>query len=73
MTADLASGRDFPELSGAGQRLPKVRTQGVRHGRLFGIRTGQVVSTQAAAVALLIVFVSVLPVVWEFIKARRAR
>ncbi|MFI7539672.1 type VII secretion protein EccE [Actinoplanes sp. NPDC049599] len=54
MTADLAGGRSFPELSGAGERLPKVRTQRVRHGRLFGIRTGQWVSTQVAAVALLV-------------------
>ena len=54
VTAEVASGRSFPELSGAGQRLPKVRTQRVRYGRLFGIRTGQLVSTQVAAVALLI-------------------
>ena len=54
MTADLAGGRSFPELSGAGERTPKARTQRVRHGRLFGIRTGQWVSTQVAAVALLI-------------------
>ncbi|MEU7904204.1 type VII secretion protein EccE [Actinoplanes sp. NPDC049118] len=54
MTADLAGGRGFPELSGAGQPLPKVRARPVRHGRLFGIRTGQVVSTQVAAVALLV-------------------
>jgi type VII secretion protein EccE len=54
VTADLAGGRNFPELSGAGERLPKVRAQRVPHGRLFGIRTGQWVSTQVAAVALLI-------------------
>jgi type VII secretion protein EccE len=54
VTADLAGGRDFPELSGSAKRLPKARTQRVRHGRLFGIRTGQWVSTQVAAVALLI-------------------
>jgi type VII secretion protein EccE len=54
VTADVAGGRDFPEFSGAGQRLPKVRTQRVRHGRLFGIRTSQWVSTQVAAVALLL-------------------
>jgi type VII secretion protein EccE len=58
VTADVAGGRGFPELSGAGQRLPKVRAQRVRHGRLFGIRTGQVVSTQVAVVALLIGAVS---------------
>ena len=54
MTAEVASDRNFPELSGAGQRLPKVRTQRVRSGRLFGIRTGQLVSTQVAAAALLV-------------------
>jgi type VII secretion protein EccE len=54
VTADVAGGRGFPELSGAGQRLPKARTQRVRHGRLFGIRTGQWVSTQVAVVALLV-------------------
>jgi hypothetical protein len=32
-----------------------------------------VVKQNFSAVALLIVFLSVLPVVWEFIKARRAR
>ncbi len=53
MSADLAGGRSFPELTGAGQRLPKVRTQRVQHGRLFGIRTSQLVSTQVASVALL--------------------
>jgi type VII secretion protein EccE len=54
VTADVAGGRSFPELSGAGQPLPKLPTRRVRHGRLFGIRTGQLVSTQLAAVALLI-------------------
>ncbi|GGQ70566.1 type VII secretion protein EccE [Couchioplanes azureus] len=54
MTAEVAGGRSFPELNGGGQRLPKVRTSPVRYGRFFGIRTGQLVSTQLAAVALLI-------------------
>lgn len=54
MTAEVASDRSFPELGGAGQRLPKIRSPLVRHGRFFGIRTSQLVSTQVAAVALLI-------------------
>ncbi|GAA2492154.1 hypothetical protein Ahu01nite_027370 [Winogradskya humida] len=54
MTAQMASGRSFPELSGAGQQLPKLRTNRVRHGRIFGIRIGQLVSTQVAAAVLLI-------------------
>ena len=54
MTADVAGGRSFPELTGAGPKLPKARNPRVRHGRLFGIRTSQWVSTQVAAVALLI-------------------
>ena len=53
MTAEVAGGRSFPELSGGGQRLPKVRTPHVRHGRIFGIRIGQLVSTQLAAAVLL--------------------
>ncbi|WP_236717932.1 type VII secretion protein EccE [Actinoplanes sp. TFC3] len=54
MTAQVATGRSFPELSGAGQQLPKLPRQRVRHGRVFGIRTGQLVSTQIAlAVALI--------------------
>ena len=40
-------------------------------GYLFG--NIPIVKQNFSAVALLIVFVSVLPVVWEFIKARRAR
>ncbi|MFB9694148.1 type VII secretion protein EccE [Amorphoplanes digitatis] len=54
VTADVAGGRGFPELSGAGRPLPKIRRKRVRHGRLFGIRTGQWVSTQVAIVALLV-------------------
>jgi type VII secretion protein EccE len=41
-------------LPGARQSLPKVRTRPVRRGRIFGIRTGQLVGTQVAAVAVLI-------------------
>nr|WP_106127063.1 type VII secretion protein EccE [Pseudosporangium ferrugineum] len=50
----MTSGRSFPELSGAGQRLPRIRVRRVRHGRFFGIRTGQLVSTQVAAATVLI-------------------
>jgi type VII secretion protein EccE len=54
VTAQLAGGRDFPELTGAGQPLPRTRTRPVRRGRLFGVRTGQLVCTQVAVVAVLI-------------------
>jgi type VII secretion protein EccE len=54
VTASLASGRDYRDVSGVGQPLPKVNTRAVRHGRLFGIRAGQLIGTQVAAVALLI-------------------
>ncbi|AGL13949.1 type VII secretion protein EccE [Actinoplanes sp. N902-109] len=50
----MASGRSFPELGGAGQQLPKLPRQHVRHGRILGIRTGQLIGTQVAAAALLI-------------------
>ena len=53
VAAGAMGGRNFPELSGAGQPLPKVRTRPVRRGRLFGIRANQLVSTQVAAVAVL--------------------
>ncbi|MET8153089.1 type VII secretion protein EccE [Actinoplanes sp. NPDC049668] len=54
VAADVSGGRGFPELGGAGRPLPKIRRQHVRHGRLFGIRTGQWVSTQVATAALLV-------------------
>ena len=54
MTVSVAGQRDFPELRGAGQPLPRVRNRPPRRGRLFGMRTGQIVATQVAAVALLI-------------------
>ena len=50
MTAGVAA-RDHPELAGDAPRAMPVGP--VRRGRLFGIRTGQFVSTQAAAVVLL--------------------
>src|SRR4051794_23096982 len=46
--------RDHRDLSGPAEPLPKVNTRPVRRGRLFGIRAGQLVSTQIAAVVLLI-------------------
>jgi type VII secretion protein EccE len=53
VTAGVVGGRDFPELSGSAQPLPKIRTRPVRRGRLFGIRAGQLVCTQIAVVAVL--------------------
>jgi type VII secretion protein EccE len=50
----VAEARDFPELRGAGQPLPKIRDKKPRRGRLFGIRTGQLVATQVAVVALVV-------------------
>ena len=54
VTVSVAGGRDHRELSGPAQPLPKVSTRPVRRGRLFGVRAGQLVGTQVAAVALLI-------------------
>jgi type VII secretion protein EccE len=54
VTASMAGGRDYRELSGPAKPLPKVNTQAVRHGRLFGVRASQLVGTQVAAAALLI-------------------
>ena len=54
MTASMAGGRDYRELSGPAKPLPKVNTRPVRHGRLFGVRAGQLVGTQVAAAALLV-------------------
>ena len=58
MTASVAGGRDYRELSGPAKPLPKVNTHAVRHGRLFGVRATQLVGTQVAAAALLIGAVS---------------
>jgi type VII secretion protein EccE len=59
VTASVAGARGGRQMSGANlpgarQHLPKVRTRPVRRGRIFGIRTGQLVCTQVAAVAILI-------------------
>ncbi|HEY0002493.1 MAG TPA: type VII secretion protein EccE [Actinoplanes sp.] len=54
MTVGVAGGRDYRELSGPAKARPKVNNRPVRRGRLFGLRAGQLVATQVAAVALLI-------------------
>jgi type VII secretion protein EccE len=54
VTVSVAGGRDYRELSGPAKPLPKVSTRPVRRGRLFGVRAGQLVGTQVAAVALLV-------------------
>ena len=41
-------------LPGARQPLPKIRTTSVRRGRLLGIRTGQLLATEVAGVAVLL-------------------
>ncbi len=53
VTVGVAGGRDYRELSGPAKPLPKVRTT-VRGGRLFGVRAGQLIGTQVAAVVLLL-------------------
>ncbi len=54
MTVGVAGGRDYRELNGPAKPLPRSRTGTVRGGRLFGVRAGQLVGTQVAAVALLL-------------------
>jgi type VII secretion protein EccE len=54
VTASVAGGRDYRELSGPAKPLPKVNTRAVRGGRLFGARASQLVGTQVAAAALLV-------------------
>src|SRR4051794_14059069 len=54
LATDVIGGPDPPELTGAGRPLPKLRTRPVQRGRLFGVRAGQLVSTQVAAVTVLI-------------------
>ena len=54
VTVDVTGDRDYRRLSGPAKPLPKVNTRPVRRGRLFGIRAGQVVATQIAAVAVLV-------------------
>jgi ESX secretion system protein EccE len=54
VATSVMGGRDVPDLATAGRPMPKVRTRPIRHGRLFGIRAGQIVSTQVAGVAVLI-------------------
>jgi type VII secretion protein EccE len=52
VTVSVPGAREFPEFRGAGQALPKIRDREPRRGRLFGIRTGQLVATETAVVAL---------------------
>src|SRR4029453_13538786 len=54
MPASVASDRSRPELSGGTLPPPRARIRPVRRGRIFGIRVGQVVCTQVAAVLLLV-------------------
>jgi type VII secretion protein EccE len=59
VTASVAGARGGRQMSGANlpgaqQHLPKVRTRPVRRGRIFGIRTGQLICTQVAAAVVLI-------------------
>jgi ESX secretion system protein EccE len=53
VTASVVGGRGFHELSPGDRPMSPVRTRPVRRGRLFGVRAGQLVTTQAAAVAVL--------------------
>ncbi|MCO8277413.1 type VII secretion protein EccE [Actinoplanes sp. TRM 88003] len=52
MTVGVAGDRDYRELSGPARPLPKVNTRPLRRGRLLGVRVGQLVATQVAAVAV---------------------
>ena len=59
MTAGVAGARGSRPMSGANlpgarEPLPKIRTTPVRRGRLLGMRTGQLLATQIAAVAVLL-------------------
>jgi ESX secretion system protein EccE len=54
MTVGVAEGRDYRDLNGPAKPLPKVNNRTVRRGRLFGVRPGQIVGTQLAAVSLLV-------------------
>ncbi|MFG1996471.1 type VII secretion protein EccE [Actinoplanes sp. NPDC048988] len=54
MTVGVAGERDYRDLSGPARPSPKVSNGPVRGGRLFGVRAGQLVATQVAAVAIVI-------------------
>ena len=47
-------GRDQPRLGRNAPASSRARSRAVRHGRIFGVGTGQLVSTQIAAVLLLV-------------------
>ncbi|SNY70958.1 type VII secretion protein EccE [Paractinoplanes atraurantiacus] len=54
MTVGVAGDRDYRDLSGPAKPSPKVSMRPVRGGRLFGVRAGQIVATQVAAVAVVV-------------------
>ncbi len=54
MTTQVARDRDLPRLAGLGRSLPHSPDHYVRKRELPGIRTGQVITTQVAAVLLLL-------------------
>ncbi|MDT5032354.1 MAG: hypothetical protein QOC94_2525, partial [Actinoplanes sp.] len=53
MTLSATDHRPFPELA-VGPAAPAAAARQPRRGRLFGVRAGQLVATQVAAVALLV-------------------
>jgi type VII secretion protein EccE len=58
VTTSVAGARGSRQMSGANlpgarQPLPRIRTRPARRGRLFGVRAGQLVGSQVAAVAVL--------------------
>ncbi|MBL7260953.1 type VII secretion protein EccE [Paractinoplanes lichenicola] len=52
MTVGVTGDRDYRELSGPAKPLPKVSRRPIRRGRFLGVRAGQLVATQVAAVAV---------------------
>ncbi|GID30103.1 hypothetical protein Abr02nite_50860 [Paractinoplanes brasiliensis] len=58
MTVGVAGDRDYRELSGPARPRPEVSPRPLRRGRLFGVRAGQLVATQVAAVAVALGWVS---------------
>ena len=54
MTTELAGRRDYPGLSGGIPPQTRPRVRPLQRGRLFGMRAGQLISTQIAAVLLVV-------------------
>ncbi|WP_250002223.1 type VII secretion protein EccE [Actinoplanes sp. M2I2] len=54
MTVDVTGDRDHRDLSGPARPSLKVNSGPLRRGRLFGVRAGQLVATQVAAVAVIL-------------------